>query len=185
MKNKAFFYNIQPFFMVMIIVINLGTFFFVSPLSQNLSDLGNVLGHKSYLILWGTSAALYFLIYTLFFIKKCRYTYRFGIPILLCSCFFMALSVWIPYLPTQLPQLAKWHTRVAMLGTSLFILLIFHIITSCLKTDVLLFQKAFPPFFMLVVFDLLLYLLNGGVSTLLETSFTIGMSMYLFYMLNK
>lgn len=181
--NKAFLKRIQPFFVLMILFINLGTYFFVKPLSQNLSDLGNLIGHKDYLIAWGVSSAVYFYIYTCFFIKKSRYSNRIGSVFLLISCIFMIISVCIPYAPYDLPQLAKWHTRIAMWGTVLYVLVFFHILTSCLKTDVLLFQKGFYPYCMLVVFDLLLYLLNGGVSTLLETSFAVGMSFYLYYML--
>ena len=182
MKNKVFFQHLQPLFLIFVVLINLGTFFYVAPLSQNLSDLGNLLGHPLYLILWGTTASIYFYIYTLFFAKKSRYSYRIGYHLLSLSCLFMILSVWIPYLPYEQPQLAKWHIRIAMLGTVLYILILFHMLTTCLKSDVLLFQRSFPPFTIIVFFDLLLYLLNGGVSTLLETSFTIATSCYLYYL---
>lgn len=183
--NKAFLKHIQPFFVFGILLINVGTYFFVEPLSQNLSDLGNQLGQKNYLILWGVSSAIYFYIYTRFFIKKSQYSNRIGSVLLLLSCCFMILSVLIPYAPYEFPQLSKWHTRIAMWGTVLYVLVFFHILTSCLKTDVLLFHQAFPPYCMLVVFDLLLYLLNGGVSTLLETTFAVGMSFYLYDILRR
>lgn len=181
--NKVFLKHIQLFLAFMILLINLGTYFFVKPLSQNLSDLGNQLGQKTYLILWGVSCAVYFYIYTRFFIKKSRYSNRIGSAFLFISCLFMIISVFIPYAPYDLPQLSKWHTRIAMWGTVLYVLVFFHILTSCLKTDVLLFHQTFYPYCMLIVFDLLLYLLNGGVSTLLETTFAIGMSFYLYYVL--
>ena len=89
--NKAFFKHFQILFLIFIIFINLGTFFFTAPLSQNLSDLGNALGPKFYLIVWGISAALYFFIYTFVFMKKNRYSYRLGYLLLMLACIFMAI----------------------------------------------------------------------------------------------
>lgn len=175
--------RIQLILTGIILLINLGTFFYVEPLSQNLSDLGNSLGHRWYLILWGTSTALYLLIYTLAFIKKSKYSHRIGLYLLIVSCCMMMLSVCIPYLPEAFPVLSKWHTRIAIAGTVLYVLIFFHMITECLKTNVSLFQKYFYPYCFLVVFDTLLYLLNGGVSTLLETTFSIGMCSYLYVIL--
>lgn len=45
-------------------IINLNTLWFVKPLSQNLSHLGNALHMRWYLMLWAASAALYFYVYT-------------------------------------------------------------------------------------------------------------------------
>ena len=173
--------HVQQMACVAIILINLGTFFFVHPLSQNLSDLGNALGHQGYLILWGSSAALYFFIYTAILIKKSSYSHRLGKALLLISCCCMILSVCIPYLPTTFPLLSKWHTRIAMAGTVLYVLVMFHILTESIKTNLVYLHTYFYPYCFLVVFDLLLYLLNGGVSTLLETTFAMGMSCYLYY----
>lgn len=172
-------------FLIFIIFLNLATFLFTAPLSQNLSDLGNALGHKFYLILWGISAALYFFIYTFKFMKKNRYFYRTGYYILALSCIFMVLSVCIPYDPFHAPFFSKWHTQLAMTGTAVYIMLFYHILTTILKKDIPLFQYCMRSYTILVVCDLLLYLLNGGVSTLLETSFTIGMSILLYLYIKK
>lgn len=183
--NKAFFKHFQIIFLIFIIFLNLGTFFFTAPLSQNLSDLGNALGHKFYLIIWGFSSALYFFIYTFKFMKKNRYPYRLGYLILLLSCIFMAASVCIPYDPFHAPFFSKWHTQLAMIGTSAYVLLFYHILTTIMKKDIFLFQYCMRSYTILVVCDLLLYLLNSGVSTLLETSFTITMSFLLYQYIKK
>ena len=183
--NKAFFKHFQILFLIFIIFINLGTFFFTAPLSQNLSDLGNALGHKFYLIVWGISAAPYFFIYTFVFMKKNRYSYRLGYLLLMLACIFMAISVCIPYDPMHAPFFSKWHTQLAMAGTAAYVILFYHILTTIMKKDIPLFQYCVRPYTLLVVCDLLLYLLNSGVSTLLETSFTIMMSILLYIFLKK
>lgn len=183
--NKAFFKHLQMFFCIFIIFVNLGTFFFTAPLSQNLSDLGNALGHKTYLIVWGITAALYFFIYTWVFMKKNGYLHPFGYLILTVACIFMAVSVCIPYDPFHAPFFSKWHTQLAIAGTAMYILLFYHILTTIMKKDILRFQSYVRPYTYLVVCDLLIYLLNGGVSTLLETSFTIGMSTLLYRYIKK
>lgn len=171
----------QLSFTILIIAINLCTFFYVHPLRQNLSDLGNALGHRGYLILWGCSAAIYFYIYTMQYIKKSGLSHPLIQLFLLFACCCMILSVCIPYLPAEFPLLSKWHTRIAMLGTVLYVLIMFYLLCESIKMNYSFFQTTFYPYCLLVAFDLLLYLLNGGVSTLLEVTFTIGMSIYLYW----
>lgn len=164
-----------------IITINIGTLFFVSPLSQNLSDLGNALGHRMYLILWATTSSLYFGVYTRNLMKCSCYNKKIGIFLLYLSCFGMIFSVFLPYAPYQYPNLSKWHTRIAMGSTITFVLLFYHYIYDLMYKDYVTFMKIMKLYTSLVVFDLLLYLLNGGVSTLLEISFTIGLVLLLPY----
>ena len=46
----------QKSFIIILWLINLNTLWFVTPLSQNLSHLGNALHMRWYLILWAASA---------------------------------------------------------------------------------------------------------------------------------
>lgn len=181
--KKPYLLALQPLFIVLLALINLSALCFVHPFSQNLSDLGNSLGHFPLLFLWSSSASLYFFTYTSIFIKKKGVFYPFARFLLFFICLLMILSICIPYDPFQFPIASKWHIRIAMLATISYVLFFFHLLTTLLNYDLFTFQKAFPPYCFLVVFDLLLYLLNGGVSTLLEISFTIGMSLYLYYLL--
>lgn len=161
-------------------IINLNTLWFVKPLSQNLSHLGNALHMRWYLILWAASAALYFYVYTRKWMASLEYRNRLGWLVLSLSCLGMVFSVLLPYAPYVHATLSKWHTRLAMGSTILYVLLIFHILCELLTRDVAAFQKVAGPYAMLVVFELLLYLLNGGVSTLLEICFPMTMSLYLY-----
>lgn len=173
--------RIQLTALILIIVCNLSTLFYTAPLKENLSYLGNELGHKTLLIVWGCSAAFYFYFYTIRLMKKHRYTHTAGKILLTISCLFMCASVLLPYDPSAFPELSKWHIRIAMWGTSLYVAVFFHFLLDTMKRDYLFFQKSMPLYGMLVAFDLLLFLLYGSVSTLLEISFTIGMALLLYY----
>lgn len=166
-------------------LINLNTLWFVQPLSQNLSHLGNALHMRWYLVLWAASAALYFFIYTR------RWMYNIGyhsVPaklLLTLCCLGMVISVLLPYAPYEYAELSKWHTRLAMGSTIVYVLIICHILTYLFTMNLTAFQKAVRPYALLVVFELLLYLLNGGVSTLLEIFFPMAISVYLYACLHK
>lgn len=175
--------NLKTFMAAFLICINLGTLLIVSPLSQNLSDLGNILGHKLYLLLWAISASLYLFVYTRLLMRYSKYKNKIGIIILYISCIGMVLSVILPYAPYRYPDLSKWHTRIAMYATISYILVFYHFLFDLMYKEYLSYIKFMRLFTTLVIFDLLLFLLNGGVSTLLEISFTIGMVILLPYMM--
>lgn len=176
-KMKNF---LQLLFLSIILLINLGTLCYCAPLKENLSYLGNTLGHRFYLLLWAASAAFYFLQYTRKLMHHYHYTHPLGWLLLYLTCSLMIASVTLPYDPQQYPIASKWHTRIAMWATIGYVLLFFHFLFDIMKKDYPFFNQAFTKYLLLVVFDSLLFLLNGGVSTLLEITFTIGMSMLLY-----
>lgn len=177
--------KIRIFALILITLLNMGTLFFVAPLKENLSYLGNELGHKAYLILWGASAALYFLWYTHHLMKYFHYKNRLGKAALIIACCAMALSVILPYDPLSFPELSKWHVRIAMWGTILYVAVFFHLLYDIMKKDVVFFQKSMSFYTTLVAFDVMLFILYGSVSALLEITFTIGMSLLLYHMYNS
>lgn len=181
-KKKAKYYWLCPF---LIIIINVGTLCFVPPLSANLSDLGNTYGHRIYLLLWAITAALTFFYFTRKLMSFHNYPYRLGIMALYITCFCMILSVALPYLPTQYPILAKWHIRMAMFGTVGYVITFFHYLMYTLTCDTTFYQQYISRYLSLIGFDSLLYLWHGGVSTLLEISFTIFMSILLTHMFTQ
>ena len=83
-----------------------------------------------YLMLWAASAALYFYVYTRKWMASLEYRNRLGWLVLLLSCLGMVFSVLLPYAPYVHATLSKWHTRLAMGSTILYVLLIFHIPVS-------------------------------------------------------
>lgn len=160
--------------------ICLNCLWFVKPLSENLSYLGNGLHMRGYVLLWAITCAICFYVFTMKWIKNIQYTHKAGKILLLLSCLGMVISVCLPYAPYEYVVLSKWHVRLAMLSTTLYILIVFHILYTLQKTNILLFQKAFKPYLYIVIIDLLLYVLYGSVSTLLEISFPMAMVIYLY-----
>ncbi|MFR6487268.1 MAG: hypothetical protein ACLUQK_07040 [Clostridium sp.] len=101
----------QKLSIVALWLINLNTLWFVRPLSQNLSHLGNALHMRWYLVLWAASAALYFFIYTRRWMHNIGYH---SVPtklLLTLCCLGMVISVLLPYAPYEYAELSKWHTR--------------------------------------------------------------------------
>lgn len=180
--KKTIFKRWKQSALIMIILCNIATLRFVAPLKENLSYLGNELGHPYFLMVWGSSAALYFYIYTSNLMKRTRYQNQIGKLFLFIACSGMILSVILPYAPNTLPQVSKWHIRIAMWSTALYVALFFHYLYDVMKKDHALFEKSMPFYSMLVVFDLLLFMFYGSVSTLLEITFTIGMALLLYRM---
>ena len=175
--------KIQLLFALGIVALNLGTFYYCDPLHENLSDLGNKLHHPIYMILWATSISLYLIYYTLTLMKRKNYTNHIGKIACVASCVGMVVAILLPYQPVVYPVLAKWHIRFAMASTIVYALTFLHFLLDVQKKDILFFQDAFPKYLLIALFDCSFFVLNGGVSTVLEVSFCIYMSLYLYYLL--
>lgn len=176
--------HIEKMIIIMLLILNLGTLLFVKPLSQNLSDFGNALGHRAYLILLAVSASAYFFIYTSKLMKLTHYTCQLGKIILYVTSVGMVVSVLLPFAPYQYPNLSKWHTRIALLSSIAYLILFFHFLFEAMKKDYSFFYNIIKQYINLVFIDSFLYLVNGGVSALLEVSYSIGMILLLPYTLH-
>lgn len=168
--------------LIVVLICNVGALFYVAPLRENMSYLGNALGHPLYLFVWGGSAALYFYWYTLQLMHHFSYSYRFGKALLRIACLMMIVSLILPYRPSFLPDFAKWHVRIAMWGTILYIFLFFHVLFDIMKKDYPFYKRYISYYYSLILLDTFLFVFYGSVSTLLEISFTIGMSIILYSM---
>lgn len=166
-------------FLIFIWIINLHTLWLVKPLSENLSYLGNALHMHWYLLLWAASAASYFYIYTRQCMKETHYTNRIAQILLPISCMFMVISVIFPYAPYEYALLSKWHVRIAMASTAVYVLIVFHMFISLYMKEPATYQRTLQNYTTIVMFDLLLYLIHGGVSTLMEITFPMAMSVIL------
>ncbi len=173
-------HRIYKSMIVFLWLVCINCLWFVKPLSENLSYLGNTLHMRGYVLLWAVSCAICFYIFTIKWIKNIQYSYKTGKLLLLLSCFGMVFSVCLPYAPYEYAELSKWHVRIAMFSTALYIIIIFHILYTLQNSNLLLFQKACLPYIYIIIFDLLLYVLHGGVSTLLEITFPMAMVIYLY-----
>jgi len=114
-----------------------------------------------------------------------NYPNKWGKIFLYISTILMVVCILLPYKPFQFPLLSKWHVRLAMFATVIYILVFLHFL--CYQTlHTFNINISYLKFYFVFIFlELLLYILNGGVSTLLETSFALIMSLFLLYLQHK
>lgn len=180
MKKTVPYLNCLHFLLVL--TLSLGAFFFIPPLSENMSALGNAYEQPLYLFLWAAASASFFFLHTASLFQKYAYPYPY-MRIFLAGCTLcMLLSVLLPFQPDSFPILSKWHVRIAMAGCIGYLLLTVHLLCH-----LCIYSAALPisilHFFLFFIFsELLLYIVNGGVSMLMETSFSIIMSAFLLYL---
>lgn len=168
-----------------IIFLNLYVYTLIPPLSENMSGLGNKFQHPLYLFIWSLSVATFFLIHTKELMQSYNYPSKWGKIFLYISTILMVVCILLPYKPFQFPLLSKWHVRLAMFATVIYILVFLHFL--CYQTlHTFNINISYLKFYFVFIFlELLLYILNGGVSTLLETSFALIMSLFLLYLQHK
>lgn len=176
------FISTKKLLFLALIIGNLSTLIWISPLQENLSLLANGTPTQLFLIVWGTSAAMFFYCYTHQLMKQFHYPYRFLRYCLLLSCLSMALSVFLPYDAADFPILSKWHVRLAMLGVASYLLLFFHLLTDIMKKDYTFYIKSMSYYTTLVILEALFFLLYGSVTALLEVSFITIMATLLYAM---
>ena len=174
----------QLCFAAFVIVINIVSFFLCDPFHQNISDIGNELNHRGFMILWASSIACYLYIYTKKLMIKKGYQSKTGMTFLSLCCIGMVVSILIPYDPIHHHTLANLHIYASIASTAGYAIVFLHLLSKIFHSDILFFQDAFSKYMIIIVFDCLYYLLNG-VTTLLETSFCIYMSIFLYYLHSK
>ena len=176
--------TVQRWFVFIIIAINIYAFFLCDPFHQNISDIGNALHHRGYMILWASSIAIYLYFYTKQLIKKMKVESKMETFFLALCCLGMVASILIPYDPQHHHMLANIHIYASIASTAGYAIVFMHFLSKMFHQNILFFQDAFPKYIIIVLFDCLYYLLNG-VTTLLEASFCIYMSIFLYYLLHK
>ena len=176
------FISTKKLLFLALIACNLSTLIWIAPLQENLSLLADGTLSQLFLIVWGTSASMFFYSYTHQLMKHFHYPYRILRCCLLLSCLCMAVSVFLPYDVVDFPILSKWHVRLAMLGVAAYLLLFFHLLTDIMKKDYAFYTKSMSYYTTLVVLEALFFLLYGSVTALLEVSFIIAMATLLYAM---
>lgn len=177
--------RIQPIFAFIILpLINGITLCLADPMRENISYITNTLQHRFIGIAWALSCAIYLYIYTARFAHTLHYRNKTGNLCLALSTIGMLLSVLIPYIPETYPFLAKFHINLSMIATVLYVLVMFHILIVSYFREPQRIASLLPYYITIVGSCLLLFLLMGCVSTLLEVIFVIPMGFFL-YMCDK
>lgn len=185
-KIYQFFINTQWLWaFILLPIINMIAFLWADALRENISHIANAQFHYGYVLLWAVSCATYLGVYTSIFCKRIHYTKKTGWIGISFSCLLMIVSVLIPYQPEYYPFLAKLHVQFAMLATILYVVSLLWIFYYLYFYDYALFNVLLPWYILIVGGCSFLFLLMGNVSTLVETSFVIGMGIFWYYALKK
>ncbi len=139
---------------------------------ENISYIGNILGYQNLMYTWGMICSLYFYFILNAIINKMEYKNKYYIPSLTFSCLLMGLSVFIPYNPQLYPILSEIHIYCAILGTTSFILLIYHILLQLTLYNKQPFHKLMISFTSLIVFCIYIIFNFGMVNSFIEITFT-------------
>lgn len=172
-------------FAILLTIFNLSSLLFLSPIHQNISDSSLIFSSSIYIIIWGISSALYFLISTLIIYRKYQYLSNISRIILILACIGMIVSTLVPYESNLNSINNLWHIRIAMLSTAVYILQFAHFMLHLQKYESHTYMKMGPLFFSLVGFNLIIFIVLAQVTTILEICFVISMSWFLFYFIKK
>lgn len=149
----------------------------------NLSYIGNSLHKRFGFIGWGVLSGSYFYLSFHYFLKRLHISDR-GLQLgILISCIMMPLSTIVPYLPKRYPLLSNIHLVMAIGGTAGYILLFLGLLLKTIRTDILLFQKAFQSYCFICIGCALPILMLASVTSLSEVMFTTFMPLYHQYLI--
>lgn len=158
-------------------LINLPILFWIDPTYDNLSYIGNQLGHFPYLILWALSSVIgmYFFSKQIWQQKQIRYNSSLHRII----CLGMPLSCLIPYSASLPGWINDMHIWLAILSVSLFILeWVLTLFSPQYTTD-----RSYHHFLdqLLIVFGMCFcsFAVFGHINGLCEMSFSILVNIFL------
>ena len=149
------------------------------PLTQfNLSYIGNSMHKRFGFIAWGALSGGYFYSSSRYFINRLQITDRTLLRGISISCVMMLLSTIVPYLPKRYPFLSNIHLIMAIGGTASYVLFFLALLLKTMKTDILLFQKAFQSYCFICIGCTLPILMFASVTSLSEVMFTAFIPLY-------
>ncbi len=171
-------------FQKIIFLLKIGIAFLILPLlnlyisslsdvfHENISHIGNALGYQSLMYIWGMVCTLYFYFIVNDIIKKMEYKNKYYMPSLSLSCFLMGISVLIPYHPQFYPILAEIHIYSAILGTTIFIFLTYHILLQLSFYYKQPFHRITTYFTFLIIFCMYIIYMFGIINSFIEIIFS-------------
>lgn len=159
-------------------IINIRAWQMADPLYENMTHIAYANHHFPFVLLWAATCALYLWCYTLLFMKQIGYTKKSVSLFLTLACLLMIISVCIPYQADKTTWISRLHIDLAMFGTMTYILLFLYILCQLFYRNPLLCQRIIPPYLSIITLLLILLLLLGNVSTLMETLFVIFMGIF-------
>ena len=146
-------------------LINLLPLYWIDIFYDNLSYIGNTLGHPVYLILWACLSAFGFYDLSLRCWQKTLFPYSKNLHRILCAG--MVLSCMIPYAPQSAFWIQDLHVWIAILSVGAFVLEWLYYFGW--KKDLVLWEKLLLASF---VFSFLCLCIPGHITASTEISFS-------------
>ncbi len=162
---------------ILLPMMNILAWFMADPLYENMTHIAYAKQHFCFVLLWAVSCALYLWCYTRILMKQLHINKKSVLFILTLSCLLMVISICIPY-HENTSNMAHLHVNLAILATATYIILFLFLLCRTIYQKPLLWQRIITPYLCIITLLLLLLLLMGHVSTLLETLFVICMGIY-------
>ena len=138
--------------------------------------------HQHYIVfLWGSLTAWWFYYKTHQLFNLSGLKSKPSYLILFLTTMMLFISVLLPYQPERFYLLSELHIIFSFYGTIAYAMLVLYIHQQHLRYfKPKLYSKAMIFYLTLMMFDLLQYMTYGCVNTYMESSFSIGMSIYLY-----
>lgn len=148
----------------------------------NLSVLGNRSGNKLMFAMWGFITGIYYCIYIQYLFRIGRYRNMYGKSLVYTAAAFLLTAVMIPYMPEQYPLKAHLHVLLAFFSPILLALGIVSFLRFLSSKDRLRFKHAWKIIWLMAAGALVMLLMAGFITSVLEVFLVVGLCGYLRYM---
>lgn len=145
----------------------------------SLSFIGNSLGKKKQLIIWGISLAIFFFIFLGYLFKLTNMKNKRINRLLIGSCFLLVLTVFTPFLPEIYPTLAEFHNMFAVGSVLLTLVTLYAYVFTLKDIDTPLYRKTLLAINIVTLLNAIVYFLVG-MSSAIEIAFVILVCGFLF-----
>ncbi len=139
---------------------------------ENISYIGNIIGHQYLMYLWGCLSISYFYFMNYSLLKKIQVLPVQWNYLLFSSCILMIISILLPYHPELYPFLSQCHIYTAFIGTIPFIFITFFILFQLTLSHKKIFRYLFFIFQSLLFICIFIIFYYGMINSLVEILFS-------------
>ena len=158
----------------------------IAPVFQhNLSYIGNTLGHRLRLLLWGVSSAVYFYSSFLTLSHQNQWVLKWYQRVCQLSCIMMVLSTILPYYDDAMPFISFLHLCCAMGGTVLYIVCYMIVLYDFQYENRTFYQYSMSGYLIILLLCFLFIVTFHSVNTISEIIFTTILPLFQYHLLSK
>lgn len=150
---------------------------------ENLTYIGNQKEFRLYFQLWGVILSLDYFISFYYLTKKTNVTKPHFVLFAGVLTFLSITSFFLPYQPTQYPQLSNLHVYTSLASSVFTIVLLTYYVHLFQFVDVEYYQRCSKIIHSYLIISAILLLGLGDISGILELFMAIFISIFLYYMI--